>query len=75
MLLLYRKGEIENENEIVLFENQNVKLEVSLKDETVWLTQAQMTELFSVKQNAIAEHISNIFFGGELGGHFYRNFR
>ena len=53
-------------NEIVLFENQNVKLEVSLKDETVWLTQAQMTELFGVKQNTIAEHISNIFFEGEL---------
>ena len=51
-------------NEIVLFENQNVKLEVSLKDETVWLTQAQMTELFGVKQNTIAEHISNIFFEG-----------
>ncbi len=53
-------------NEIVIFENQDVKLEVNLKEETVWLTQAQMTELFKVKQNTIAEHIANIFEEGEL---------
>ena len=53
-------------NEIILFENQNVKLEVNMKEETVWLTQAQMTKLFKVKQNTIAEHISNIFEEGEL---------
>ena len=33
-------------NEIILFENQNVKLEVNMKDETVWLTQEQMSKLF-----------------------------
>ena len=33
-------------NEIVLFENQNVKLEVNVNDETVWLTQNQMARLF-----------------------------
>ena len=53
-------------NEIILFENQDVKLEVNMKDETVWLTQEQMTKLFKVKQNTIAEHISNIFEEGEL---------
>ena len=53
-------------NEIILFENQNIKLEVNMKDETVWLSQQQMTELFNVKQNTIAEHISNIFKEGEL---------
>lgn len=53
-------------NEIIIFENQGVKLEVNMKDETVWLTQAQMTKLFNVKQNTIAEHISNIFKEGEL---------
>ena len=36
----------EKKNEIILFENQNVKLEVNLKDETVWLTQEQMSKLF-----------------------------
>ena len=53
-------------NEIIIFENQNIKLKVNVKDETVWLTQSQMTELFNVKQNTIAEHISNIFDEGEL---------
>lgn len=53
-------------NEIVIFENQDVKLEVNMKEENVWLTQAQMTKLFKVKQNTIAEHISNIFEEGEL---------
>ena len=53
-------------NEIVLFENQEVKLEVNLKDETVWLTQSQMSELFYVKQSTVAEHIANIFKEGEL---------
>ena len=34
----------EKKNEIILFENQGVKLEVNLKDETVWLTQKQMSK-------------------------------
>ena len=33
-------------NEIVIFENQNIKLEVNMKDETVWLNLEQMTDLF-----------------------------
>ena len=53
-------------NEIIIFENQGIKLEVSLKDETVWLTQNQMCELFDVNQSTIAEHIVNIFKEGEL---------
>ncbi len=57
---------IEKKNEIILFENQGVKLEVNLKEETVWLTQAQMEELFDVKHSTISEHISNIFKEGEL---------
>ena len=56
----------EKKNEIILFENQGVRLEVNLKDETVWLTQAQMEELFDVKHATISEHISNIFKEGEL---------
>ena len=36
----------ENKNEIILFENQNVKLEVNMKEETVWLNRQQMAELF-----------------------------
>ncbi len=53
-------------NEIIIFENQDVKLEVNMKDETVWPTQSQMSELFNVKQSTIAEHISNIFKEEEL---------
>jgi len=56
----------EKKNEIIFFENQGVKLEVNLKEETVWLTQAQMEELFDVKHATISEHISNIFKEGEL---------
>lgn len=56
----------EKKNEIILFENQGVKLEVNLKEETVWLTQAQMEELFNVKHATISEHINNIFKEGEL---------
>lgn len=56
----------EKKNEIILFENQGIKLEVNLKEETVWLTQAQMALLFDVKQSTLSEHISNIFKEGEL---------
>ena len=56
----------EKKNEIILFENQGVKLQVNLREETVWLTQAQMEELFDVKHATISEHISTIFKEGEL---------
>ena len=48
-------------NEIILFENQDVKLEVNMKDETVWLTQAQMAELFNRDIGVISRHIKNAF--------------
>ena len=53
-------------NEIVLFENQNVKLEVNMKDETVWLTQEQMGILFGKSKSTINEHIKNIYKEKEL---------
>ncbi|MDO5556076.1 MAG: virulence protein RhuM/Fic/DOC family protein [Clostridia bacterium] len=56
----------EKKNEIVLFENQEVKLEVNLNDETVWLTQEQMAELFGKAKSTINEHIKNIYKEGEL---------
>ena len=46
-------------NEIILFENQNVRLEVNLKDETVWLTQEQMAKLFDRDKSVISRHIKN----------------
>ena len=48
-------------NEIVLFENQDVKLEVNMKDETVWLSQDQMAKLFRKAKSTISEHIKNIY--------------
>ncbi len=49
----------EKKNEIILFENQGVKLEVNLKDETVWLNLEQMTELFDRDKSVISRHIKN----------------
>lgn len=53
-------------NEIILFENQNVKLEVNMQDETVWLTQEQMAKLFGKAKSTINEHIRNIYKEEEL---------
>ena len=46
-------------NEIILFENQGVKLEVNLKDETVWLNRQQLSELFEKDIKTIGKHINN----------------
>ena len=54
------------ENEIILFENQNVKLKVNMKDETVWLSLEQMSKLFDRDKSVISRHIKNIFKEGEL---------
>lgn len=54
------------ENKIILFENQEVKLEVNMKDETVWLSLEQMVELFSRDRTVIVRHINNIFKDNEL---------
>ncbi len=47
-------------NEIILFENQDVKLEVNMKDETVWLSLDQMSDLFDRDKSVISRHIKNI---------------
>ena len=46
-------------NEIILFENQNIKLEVNMKDETVWLNTEQMSKLFDRDYKTIRKHINN----------------
>lgn len=54
-------------NEIVLYQpNETMKLEVRLENETVWLTQQQIADLFGTKRPAITKHLSNIFKSGEL---------
>ena len=57
----------ENKGEIVLYQPEGeVRLEVRVENETVWLTQAQMAELFHATKQNISLHIANIFKEGEL---------
>lgn len=54
--------------ELVIFESQNsdIKLEVNVENETVWLSQNQMTQLFDTTKQNISLHLNNIFKEGEL---------
>ena len=52
-------------NEIIIFEDQEIKLEVNMKDETVWLSQQQMAKLFDRDVKTISKHIKNAL-GEEL---------
>lgn len=64
------------ENEISVFDNREiifykddngeVKIEVLLKNENLWLTQAKLAELFDVQKPAVSKHLKNIFEEGEL---------
>lgn len=55
------------QGEIILYQpDETVKLEVRMENETVWLTQAQMVDLFQRDQSVIARHINNIFKEAEL---------
>ena len=47
-------------NEIILFDEENIKLEVNLKDETVWLNANQIAELFGRDEKTIRKHINNV---------------
>ena len=55
-------------NKIVIYQTEDghTQIDVRLENETVWLTQAQMAELFQKDQSVIARHISNVFKEGEL---------
>jgi hypothetical protein len=57
-----------NKGDIILYQNQdgNIKIDVRLEDETVWLAQAQMALLFGKGRTTITEHIQNVFSEGEL---------
>jgi hypothetical protein len=54
--------------EILLYKtaNEEIKLEVLIQNETIWLNQKQISELFDVKVPAISKHLKNIFISGEL---------
>ena len=56
------------ENEILIYQTEDgqTKIDVKLEDETVWLTQAQLCELYQTSKSNISEHIKHIFEEGEL---------
>ncbi len=65
-------------SEILIYQNPdgNIKIDVRLEEETVWLTQAQMAMLFGKGRTTITEHIQNVFEEGELDEKVVcRNFR
>lgn len=67
-----------NSSEIIIYQNTegNIKIDVRLEEETVWLTQAQMGQLFNKDKRTISEHINNIFNEAELDQNsVVRNFR
>ena len=55
-------------NEILLYTtpNGNVKVEIYLQNETIWLTQQKIAGLFGVDRTVVTKHIGNIFKSGEL---------
>jgi hypothetical protein len=57
-----------NKGEIILYQPQgeNVEIDVLVEDETVWLTQAQMAELFETSKQNVGQHIRNAFNDGEI---------
>lgn len=59
---------MENRTEIIIYQTDDglTKIETRLENETVWLTQAQMAELFEKGRSTITEHINHIFQEGEL---------
>jgi hypothetical protein len=66
------------DTELIMYRSENgtIKIDVRMEDETVWLSQAQMVELFQSSKPNISEHIKNIFIEGELiEDSVVRNFR
>lgn len=66
------------DSEIIIYQNSegNIKIDVRIEEETVWLTQAQMGDLFGKNKRTISELIRSIFIEGELNENVVvRNFR
>jgi len=61
-------NEIENQSEIILYQTEDgqTRVDVRVENETVWLSQEQMTQLFGRERSVITKHIKNIFQEGEL---------
>jgi len=66
-----KKTQIVNQNSFTEFllyttPNGNVRVEIFLRNETIWLTQEKIAQLFGVQRPAITKHLKNIFESGEL---------
>ena len=71
-------NEIKESNEIILYTSPkgDVKIDVFFNDETLWLSQKKIAELFDVDIRTISEHLQNIYKSSELEkGATIRNFR
>ena len=57
-----------NNSEILIYQSENgmTKIDVKMEEETVWLTQAQLCELYQTSKSNVSEHIKHIFEEGEL---------
>lgn len=57
-----------SQSEIIIYQTEdgNTKIDVKFEDETVWLTQAQLCELYQTSKSNVSEHIKHIFEEGEL---------
>lgn len=62
-----RQAKPEN-TELVIYQTEDghTRIDVRMENETVWLTQAQMAELFQRERSVITKHIKNVFSEGEL---------
>jgi len=70
--------QMENKGEIVIYQTEDglTNIKVTMKDETVWLTQSQLVELYKTSKSNVSEHIKHIFEEGELDENsVVRNFR
>ena len=66
------------ENKVIIYtaNDGKTKIDVKLEEETLWLTQAQMCELYQTSKSNVSEHIKHIFEEGELDkDSVVRNFR
>lgn len=57
-----------NEFQFILYsiDQEDIKVKVAIKDETIWVTQRGMAELFDVNVSAVSKHLANIYAEGEL---------
>ena len=64
------QGSINRGGEVVLYKapDGEIRLDVRLEQDTVWLTQAQMAELFGRERSVVTKHIRNVYREGELSG-------